>query len=63
MKNCRYLGHTDLRKGIRIWSIFDAESDFDVRLAVAPPKPAQIDQKTYFSIEQLRRKIKFGVEK
>ena len=30
-------GRTDLRKGISV-AKFDAESDFEVRLAVAPPK-------------------------
>ena len=33
-------GHTDLRIGLSK-AKFDAESDFEVRLSVAPPKPGQ----------------------
>ena len=35
---------TDLRKGVS-GAKFDAESDFEVRLAVAPPKSAENDEK------------------
>ena len=37
-------GRTDLRKGVSK-AKFDAESDFDVRLAVAPQKPGQNNEK------------------
>ena len=43
-------GRTDL--GISLSGAkFDAEADFDVRSAVAPPKPYQIDQKLIFRSE------------
>ena len=37
-------GRTDLRKAVS-GSQFDAESDFEVRLAVAPPKSIEHDEK------------------
>ena len=40
-------GRTDLRIGAS-GAKFDAEDDFEVRLALAPPKPGQIDQKQNF---------------
>ena len=40
-------GRTDLRIGQSEAKI-DAEADFDVRSAVAPQKPDQIDEKTIF---------------
>ena len=45
-------GHTDLRKSIS-GAKFDAESDFDVRLAVAPQKPGQTGEKLNFPSENL----------
>ena len=41
------LGHTDLRKDVP-GAKLDAESDFEVRLAVAPRKPCQIPEKLIF---------------
>ena len=38
-------GRTDLRKGVSR-AKFDAESDFEVHLAVAPQKPCQNSEKT-----------------
>ena len=38
--NAMILGRTDLRKGVS-GAKFDAESDFEVRLAVAPQKRSQ----------------------
>ena len=35
---------------------FDAEADFDVRSAVAPPKPQQIDKKLMFGSENFAEK-------
>ena len=40
-------GHTDLRIGLSK-AKFDAESDFEVRLAVAPQKPDQNREKLIF---------------
>ena len=42
---------------------FDEEADFDVRSAVGPPKPHQIDEKLTFRSENFAEKKKFGVEK
>ena len=42
--NAMILGHTDLRKGVS-GAKFDAESDFEVRLAVAPQKLNQKSRK------------------
>ena len=56
-------GRTDLRKGVSR-AKFDAESDFEVHLAVAPQKPCQNNEKTIFRPEKLavfffrRRKMK-----
>ena len=40
-------GRTDLRKGVS-GAKFDAESDFEVRLVVAPQKPIQNYEKLIF---------------
>ena len=40
-------GRTDLRKG-ESGAKFDAESDFEVRLAVAPQKPGRNNEKLIF---------------
>ena len=45
------LGCTDLRISLSE-AKFDAEADFDVRSAVAPPKPYQIDEKLIFRSEK-----------
>ena len=57
-------GRTDLRKGVSR-AKFDAESDFEVHLAVAPQKPCQNSEKTIFRPEKFadllfvrRRKMK-----
>ena len=43
-------GHIDL--GVSLSGAkFDAETDFDVRSALAPPKPHQIDEKLIFRSE------------
>ena len=55
------LGRTDLRKGVS-GAKFDAESDFEVRLAVAPQKPSQNRKKTDFSTRKFRCFF-FGVKK
>ena len=47
------LGRTDLRKGVS-GAKFDAESDFEVRLAVAPQKPSQNCKKNDFSARKFR---------
>ena len=44
------LGRTDLRMSLSE-AKFDAEADFDIRSAVAPPKPHQIDEKLIFRSE------------
>ena len=44
-------GHTDFRKGVS-GAKFDAESDFDVRLAVAPQKPNQNSEKIIYRSEK-----------
>ena len=41
---------------------FDAEADFDVRSAVAPQKPNQIDEKLFFRSKYFAEK-KFSVPK
>ena len=41
------LGHTDLRVGVS-GTKFDAEPDFEVCLALAPPKPGHIWRKLIF---------------
>ena len=40
-------GRTDLRKGVPGVK-FDGQADFEVRLAVAPQKPDQFNQKLIF---------------
>ena len=50
------LGRTDLRKGVS-GAKFDAESDFEVHLAVAPQKPSQNSEKTIFRSENFAEKI------
>ena len=49
------LGRTDLRKGVS-GAKFDAESDFEVRLAVAPQKPSQNCKKLIFRPENFVEK-------
>ena len=57
------LGRTDLRTDVS-GAKFDAESDFDVHLAIARQKPGQICKKLFFWSEYFavfffrRRKIK-----
>ena len=48
--NAMILGRTDLRKGVS-GAKFDAESDFEVRFAVAPQKPSQNCKKPIFRPE------------
>ena len=48
--NAMILGRTDLRKGVS-GAKFDAESDFEVRLAVAPQKPSKNNRKMIFRSE------------
>ena len=55
-------GRTDLRKG-ESRAKFDAEPDFDVRLAVAPPKPDQIMEKLIFRSENFAENKKIDAEK
>ena len=56
-------GRTDLQIGVSR-AKFDAESDFEVRLAVAPQKPGQISEKPFKSGRNFRTKsylfAKFG---
>ena len=40
-------GHTDIRKSVS-GAKFDGQADFDVRLAVAPQKPGQNNEKLIF---------------
>ena len=56
------LGGTDLRIDVS-GAKFDAEDDFEVRLALAPPKPGQIDKKLNFRSKKNRRFFFFDVEK
>ncbi len=49
-------GRTDLRIG-QSEAKFDAEADFDVRSAVAPQKPDQIDEKLIFRSENFAKNI------
>ena len=51
-------GHTDLRKAVSK-AKFDAESDFEVRLAVAPPKSIQNDQKLISEPEKKSKQFFF----
>ena len=45
--NLTTFGRTDLRKSLS-GAKFDEEADFDVRSAVGPPKPYQIDENLIF---------------
>ena len=54
-------GRTDLRKG-ESGAKFGAESDFDVRFAVAPQKPDQKREKLIFRFENFADNF-FDVEK
>ena len=45
-------GGTDFRKGVS-GAKFDAESDFEVRLAVASQKPSQNGEKLIFRFEKI----------
>ena len=54
-------GRTDLRIGVSK-AKFDAESDFEVHLAVAPQKPSQNNEKTIFRSEDFAEK-KFSTSK
>ena len=44
---CAILDHTELRISLS-GAKFDEEADFDVRSAVGPPKPHQIDENLIF---------------
>ena len=57
----RFFGRTDLRISLSE-AKFDAEADFDVRSAVAPQKPDQIDEKLIFRSNKFPGK-KFSVPK
>ena len=54
-------GRTDLRISLSE-AKFDAEADFDVRSAVAPQKPNQINEKLFFRSKKFAEKI-FSVPK
>ena len=56
------LGRTDLRKDVS-GAKFDAGSDFEVRLAVAPQKPGQNSTKLIFRSTNFADLIFFDVEK
>ena len=62
-KKCFFViwGHTDLRISLSE-AKFDAEADFDVRSAVAPPKPHQIDEKLIFRSENFAEFFFSGAE-
>ena len=49
-------GRTDLRISLS-GAKFDEEADFDVRSAVGPPKPHQIDEKLIFRSENFAKKM------
>ena len=49
-------GRTDLRISLS-GAKFDAEADFDVRFAAAPPNPRQISEKQNFRSEIFTEKI------
>ena len=55
-------GRTDLRIG-GSRAKFDVEVDGKVHLAVTPPKPDEINEKTKFLIRKFRPKNFLGVEK
>ena len=60
--NLTIFGRTDLRISLS-GAKFDQEADFDVRSAVGPPKPHQIDEKLRFRIRKFCPKNFPGVEK
>ena len=60
--NSTIFGRTDLRISLS-GAKFDEEADFDVRSAVGPPKPHQIDENLTFRSENFAEKKCFGVEK
>ena len=51
---------TDLRKGVS-GAKFDAESDFEVHLAVAPPKSIKNDEKLILGTQKFRCFYVFSV--
>ena len=55
-------GRTDLRIGVS-GAKFDAESDFEVRLAIPPQKPGQNSEKLILRSKTNRRFFFVGVEK
>ena len=55
-------GRTDLRKGVS-GAKFDGQTDFDVRLAVAPQKPGQNSEKLIFRSENFDDFFFVDVEK
>ena len=55
-------GRTDLRKG-ESGAKFDAESDFEIGLAVAPQKPDQHNEKLIFRSENFADLFFVDVEK
>ena len=55
-------GRTDLRKGVS-GAKFDGQADFEIRLALAPPKPGQKSKKLRFRSEKFAKKHFWGVEK
>ena len=57
-----FFGRTDLRIGASK-AKFDAESDFEVRFAVAPPKPGKNYEKIIFRSEKFAEKKLLCVEK
>ena len=58
---CMIFGRTDLRTSVS-GANFDAESDFEVGLAVAPQKPGQNCGTTDFPIQKIRRFFCFAVK-
>ena len=54
-------GRTDLRKGVS-GAKFDGQADFEIRLALAPPKPGQNSKKLKFRSENFAKK-RFGASK
>ena len=60
--NLTIFGRTDLRISLS-GANFDEEADFDVRSAIGPPKPDQIDINLTFRSESCAEKKKIGVEK
>ena len=60
--NLRFFGRTDLSISLSR-AKFDDETDFEVRSAVAAPKPRQISEKRIFRSEIFADFFFFGVEK